>query len=470
MLTREQRLREREVNRILHEEELAKIEERRLRGEDVDARRSDRQLQTEMERRQKELELIRDQEDEWTFDCAVCGVHGQNIDDGTHCIACDKCNIWQHSHCHGIALADAERDDFHFVCSDCKHKEEFANKPRLPSLKLRQSASLSSPDGGANDSADNSVIHHDVGETNGIASIPAFMNVAATSDGQGAMSNSQQSNGHHHTQEPTTDVKQTQGEMPSAPTPMQLHKEAHSSAVASSNIPPVAASFADGQLELGTSSVPRRAEQTPNGHGHAADLPSADTRYHNQPPPVSSPAKGMHSGNAVLQSPANMLALSSPAAAVFSPDDQGYNDRAAGHSPVKQPSSPPHQPAPTTVGIGSPVALVASPINFGAKVAATPTQSMFRASTHLTSSPLPNLGPGHLIPVKQDTPRQSSPDDMGKMAVLPPVMALSPSSTEGGKGMGTAGGYGGLGTGTVPMKKAAGQDFDAIDDITMHDI
>lgn len=64
-------------------------------------------------------------------------------DDGSHSIACEKCNVWQHSACHGIAKAQAERDDFHFVCSDCKRKEDEATRPKLPPLKFQVKASAS---------------------------------------------------------------------------------------------------------------------------------------------------------------------------------------------------------------------------------------------------------------------------------------------------------------------------------------
>ncbi|KEQ73741.1 hypothetical protein M436DRAFT_15482, partial [Aureobasidium namibiae CBS 147.97] len=132
MLTREQRLKEREVKRILHEEELRKLEENQKsleNGGEIEGRLSERHLKAEMDRRQKELDALAEEEDEWIFDCAVCGQHGQNFDDGTHSIACEKCNIWQHSKCHGIDEKDAEKDDFHFICSDC-------SKPKLPPLHL----------------------------------------------------------------------------------------------------------------------------------------------------------------------------------------------------------------------------------------------------------------------------------------------------------------------------------------------
>ncbi|ORY13759.1 hypothetical protein BCR34DRAFT_480526 [Clohesyomyces aquaticus] len=136
MMTREQRLKEREAKRILHEEELRKLEEDSEKLDSKEARLSERHLKAEMKRRQEELQRL-EEEDEWVFDCEVCGLYGENLDDGSHSIACEKCSVWQHSKCHGITEAQAERDDFHFVCKTCLRKEEDAKKPKLPPLKLR---------------------------------------------------------------------------------------------------------------------------------------------------------------------------------------------------------------------------------------------------------------------------------------------------------------------------------------------
>lgn len=62
-------------------------------------------------------------------------------DDGTHIIACDKCNVWQHSKCHNISASQADKEDFQFICSSCKRKEEQEKLPKLPPLKLRLNAS-----------------------------------------------------------------------------------------------------------------------------------------------------------------------------------------------------------------------------------------------------------------------------------------------------------------------------------------
>ncbi|KAL6239064.1 hypothetical protein BDW75DRAFT_199499 [Aspergillus navahoensis] len=143
IMTREQRIKERERKRILHEAELERIQEEQKKLERGESRISERQLKAELEKQRKNLEDL-SQEDEWIFDCSGCGVHGENIDDGSHSVACEKCNVWQHSKCLGIKQEEAEREDFHFVCWDCKRREEEAKLPKLPPLKFKVGSSPSS--------------------------------------------------------------------------------------------------------------------------------------------------------------------------------------------------------------------------------------------------------------------------------------------------------------------------------------
>ncbi|KIW18765.1 hypothetical protein PV08_03054 [Exophiala spinifera] len=141
MLTREQRIRDREYKRLLKEEELARdaIEQKKI--EEGEIRGSDRHLKQRIEKNKKELEDLNNEE-EWTFDCSGCGVHGKNIDDGSHSVACERCSVWQHSKCLNISKSAAEKDDFHFVCRDCRRKEAEANKPKI-SLKFKVGTSSS---------------------------------------------------------------------------------------------------------------------------------------------------------------------------------------------------------------------------------------------------------------------------------------------------------------------------------------
>ncbi|MCJ1286241.1 hypothetical protein MMC26_005586 [Xylographa opegraphella] len=135
MMTREQRLKEREYKRLLHEEELANLSEDNKKLEAGEARMSERHLKAEMEKKKRELEKLA-QDDEWIFDCS---------DDGSHSVACEECNVWQHSSCLGISQADAEKEDFHFICNDCKRKREDAKKPKIPPLKFKVGSSSSPP-------------------------------------------------------------------------------------------------------------------------------------------------------------------------------------------------------------------------------------------------------------------------------------------------------------------------------------
>jgi hypothetical protein len=147
MVTREQRLKEREAKRILHEEELANLSEdsKKIDAGATAGRLSERHLKAEIEKKKQALEDLAEEED-WIFDC-ICGAYGQ-IDDGTHSIACDKCNIWQHSKCVGVSQKEADREDFSFVCKTCVRRVEDAerakNRPPIM-LKLGRPGSSSSP-------------------------------------------------------------------------------------------------------------------------------------------------------------------------------------------------------------------------------------------------------------------------------------------------------------------------------------
>lgn len=145
LISREKRLRERETRRMQHEEELAQLSEG---SKNIEAGRlSERRLQAEIEKNRQALQELEDEETEWTFDC-ICGLHGQ-VDDGEHSVACERCNIWQHSKCLGIDETEAEREDFHFICKHCQQAErtekEQESKPFTKiKIKLKEPTSTSS--------------------------------------------------------------------------------------------------------------------------------------------------------------------------------------------------------------------------------------------------------------------------------------------------------------------------------------
>jgi hypothetical protein len=78
MMTREQRIKDREFKRLLHEEELAKVAEEAKRVEAGEARGSERHLKAQMEKHKRDLEDL-SADEEWIFDCSGCGVHGKNV-------------------------------------------------------------------------------------------------------------------------------------------------------------------------------------------------------------------------------------------------------------------------------------------------------------------------------------------------------------------------------------------------------
>ncbi|KAI8368237.1 uncharacterized protein BYT42DRAFT_585861 [Radiomyces spectabilis] len=144
---REERLLERE-RRVLERARAAEEKEKRLEkqavaeaaaAEAAEERKKQKQLQPpsgdrppvptkgKRGRKPKAAKKGREDEENWTFNC-VCGVSGQNIDDGSPMIACERCGVWQHINC----LRKAGAIDPHlksldkciFVCSQCKKRKE----------------------------------------------------------------------------------------------------------------------------------------------------------------------------------------------------------------------------------------------------------------------------------------------------------------------------------------------------------
>ena len=97
---------------------------------------SERRLQAEIAKNKRILQDLEDEADDWIFDC-VCGVYGQ-IDDGTHSVACERCSIWQHSKCVGISEEEADRDDFQFLCKNCRHQQSLrSDDTKQSTIKLK---------------------------------------------------------------------------------------------------------------------------------------------------------------------------------------------------------------------------------------------------------------------------------------------------------------------------------------------
>ncbi|KAI0398457.1 hypothetical protein F5Y17DRAFT_4489 [Xylariaceae sp. FL0594] len=148
--SREKRLKEREARRLQYEEELGQLSEdsKKLAGNN---RLSERRVKVKIEKSKRVLQELEDESDDWIFDC-ICGVYGQ-VDDGTHSVACERCNVWQHSKCVGISEAEADRDDFHFICRSCRRQQPNDDKQPVIKLKLSRPDISSAPSSAAGPSS-----------------------------------------------------------------------------------------------------------------------------------------------------------------------------------------------------------------------------------------------------------------------------------------------------------------------------
>ncbi|KAF2157737.1 hypothetical protein K461DRAFT_250909 [Myriangium duriaei CBS 260.36] len=472
MQTREQRLKEREVRRILHEEELAKLEELEAKGEDAEARHSSRHLKSEMERRQRELEAFKQEEDKWVFDCAGCGLYGENVDDGTHSIACERCNIWQHSKCNNIKESDAEREDFHFVCSDCERKEEDAKKPKIPPLKLGRVLS-SSPQ---TDRTDTIVVRSDNdnnqnSETGRIVEGVSILRKQPTETSSALKRSVDIMDGpllsphgqfpgppgyHPHgppavgtpqavwtgsplpppqRSQPSQDIQQqpqhANGASPQASSShYQIHQRAHASAVSSTGLQPqYATSQANGQTNGGPHHSAAQ-KSSPSPFPTLSATRAGDSPYRSLSPPPNSAQQQRLAG----QSPTKQV----------SPSPRGSS------RPAFQAAYPPQSSPTLPFPAATPAAQMVPPVS-------SPVANFMRATPQAASSPIPPVGDGPVIPQKHDPTRPPSRDHTAEVPVFPPATSLSPSRLQDGKGMDVRPGEGGLGTGNIPVKKLPDQ-------------
>ncbi|KAF9936497.1 hypothetical protein BGZ67_002266 [Mortierella alpina] len=130
---RDNRLKEREIrlkareNAIWEREEQKKRQQQRIAKEREERKRKRLAGGHEDEHSEDETNEEAEEED-WFFDC-VCGVNGNNLDDGELMIACGKCSVWQHVAC--LKQEDAEQgrsakdwENVDFTCARCIAAEQ----------------------------------------------------------------------------------------------------------------------------------------------------------------------------------------------------------------------------------------------------------------------------------------------------------------------------------------------------------
>ncbi|KAF2842439.1 hypothetical protein M501DRAFT_417604 [Patellaria atrata CBS 101060] len=435
MMTREQRVKEREAKRILHEEELRKLEEDSKKVDSNEARLSERHIKAEMEKRQKELERLADEEEEWIFDCSGCGMHGENLDDGSHSIACEKCNVWQHSVCHGIKQEEAEREDFHFVCNDCRRRAEDTNKPKIAPLKLRigSSASPKIEKGTIDITMDDAHLTPKPGSsTLDRVEIPPPQDSNIGLAGNSTLLTNGPSLSPQGQPKGPPGIHRTGGayNVSEVPTFNQPHpispRPTSSDAIPSSSPAPVKQSalytnglsssrpsFTNGTLPSTTNGVRPMASNPFSFNGPASDSFSSA-----RPPSAHSARSGSPAKLPPPQSPLHRNGIyATPSQNPYPPAGSPYasfplsTSRLSSHSPVKHSSPNAHRTSPILHHASSPRVLHNS-----------------HQQPQGASELLPSAASG-ISPEKHSSPRPQSLDAVSSTPVLPPVQNLSPTAS-----------------------------------------
>ncbi|MCJ1468697.1 hypothetical protein MMC07_007326 [Pseudocyphellaria aurata] len=434
MMTREQRLKDREYKRILHEEELANLSEDNKRVDAGKARMSERHLKAEMEKKKKELAALAE-EDEWVFDCSKCGIHGDNVDDGSHSIACEKCNVWQHSACHGISEAEAEKEDFHFICRDCQRRAEDAKKPKIPTLKFHLGSSSSPPSSKSKDGdlAANGLKKRKSGEE--IANMPPLKKFKPV-EGNVHASNSFTARRTHGIQD---GMHNTMMNGPTLSPEGQVLQRANRNGVTTqAGQPPPGlrsppgrpaylngyashAAKQNGHLEASLSSPPSEANGTPKA-------PTAGWSASYVPPQTAQTPQQTKEPPPFQNSYLNSLDRQRPDSSHSAQNLPSPIENRPSLSPPQSKALPVFPPTPTTNGVTtshpprsrSPVKQQSSPLML-------PMQ--LPSSSPINHPPLQKNVPtsSGLSPTKQSPPPRANAHDMVGTPALPPVPSLEPS-------------------------------------------
>ncbi|KAF9080922.1 hypothetical protein BGX23_001509 [Mortierella sp. AD031] len=141
---REERLKARE-NAIWEREAKKKQQQQRIAKEREDRKKRRLAGGHKDEHSDDEAGHQEEEEEDWVFDC-VCGVFGNNLDDGELMIACGKCSVWQHVAClkqedAAQGKSDTDWESVDFTCSRCitKEKRKVMRKEKKEQ-KLREEA------------------------------------------------------------------------------------------------------------------------------------------------------------------------------------------------------------------------------------------------------------------------------------------------------------------------------------------
>ncbi|KAK2626802.1 hypothetical protein QTJ16_003977 [Diplocarpon rosae] len=450
MQTREQRLKERDARRILHEEELANLSDNSKKVEAGEARLSGRQIKAEIERKKAALQELEEDED-WIFDC-ICGAYGQ-IDDGTHSIACDKCNIWQHSKCVGVSQAEADRKDFSFICNTCERREKDAERAKThPPIKitLKRPGSSSSPaPPKSNDSPNVALDENGVSD---LASPQKDTHPSCFGHGQSIQYGGQNGNSGSHT---ATRISPAPGMRP----PQINGSQASPQRLLATSTPAYSGPCASDANNDINALAPQSPQRSTNSDALTSPhLPSPKSL----PPPGQPPAFKFSNKTRAQEATKHPSSVSTPAGSSISYTPLTASDYVCGTTPSSvlrngpRPGSSIGDHRRSSFNMPSPLS--------GAPILTPNNKPSSPMTAHVSNSPLPNstpmMGPkpsplqpspweaqdqnpadsGHasalpsattgLSPTKHSPPRQTSHGSFGSAtpSIIPPVASLTPSS------------------------------------------
>ncbi|KAI1115138.1 hypothetical protein F5Y14DRAFT_411268 [Nemania sp. NC0429] len=419
--SREERLQERQTRRLQHEEELAQLsgDSNSIGG---DKRMSERRTKAEIAKNKRLLQELEDEADDWIFDC-ICGVYGQ-VDDGTHSVACERCNIWQHSKCVGISEQEADRDDFHFICKSCRHQQALqADETKPPVIKLK----ISQPDTSSmrqRDSTSSPVQSHPEPRPN----LDSVVQVSSKAvDHSGIARPIEKLQAADRSQLPP--ALQPTG-FPSIP--VKLSGQTHA-------LPPVSPYTSGDGIHAFSSPHPALSppEQSPNKSRTYSTLfssSSPDVENRSYSGQVKLPQKG------IFYPPARSSSQGSPSKVVPAATAPATSTEAKLESPLKKPFDPAN--IHSNLSSSSPgAAPITSSQSLQTPSRATPGQRNVLSTPQLDmdafggSDATPSLPPSRngISPTKRSPPPQQLGDRIHSSpapSILPPATALSPSPTE----------------------------------------
>lgn len=348
-----------------------------------------------------------------------------------------------------MSQAEAEKDDFQFVCNDCKRRDEDAKKPKIPSLKFkigsstsppsnRESAAGSKPDGNApnlistSEQEETSTKKRKSSDLQAVPGMPPMKKWKQASISK-APSATLRGNGASHanpmhqafmngpTLAPQGQLDSTNGSngMYAAPpglsSPKRPVTQINGNYASSSKFggPVASPQFPNGQPSTGPKVVNgnHSASSPPNGHNVTQTAPQNlfHSSFEQQTPKAQAPSSNFTTplNNSTSKSPLQSPYLNTPSTNL---------PPSSAAAPILQPGFSPQKPMQS-----SPVNPVASSPSLQGKT--SPRMAPPPGNMHMHEL-------GGLSPSKHSPPRPASNHSLGESISFPPVQSRAPASQQ----------------------------------------